>query len=209
MLQIRNFNKSYQSHHVLSIESLDISPGISWLKGINGAGKTSFFKSLAGILPFKGEVTFDSVDLKKDPVGFRKIVNYSEAEPDYPTFLTAKDLVRFIGKAKGSSEQEQSFYCDKLGVSEYFNKPCGAFSSGMLKKMSLAIAFLGNPKLIILDEPLVTLDIAARAALMELILAKLSDRKVTFLMSSHQSMDTSVLPVRNTYEIQNKTIVTL
>ena len=96
-----------------------------------------------------------------------------------------------------------------MGVSEYFNKPCGAFSSGMLKKMSLAIAFLGNPKLIILDEPLVTLDIAARAALMELILAKLSDRKVTFLMSSHQSMDTSVLPVRNTYEIQNKTIVTL
>lgn len=209
MLQIRNFNKSYQSHHVLSIKSLDIPPGISWLKGINGAGKTSLFKSLAGILPFEGDVTFDGVNLKKDPVGFRRIVNYSEAEPDYPTFLTAKDLVRFIGKAKGSSEQEQSFYCDKLGVSAYFNKPCGTFSSGMIKKMSLAIAFLGNPKLIILDEPLVTLDMAARAVLMELILTRLTDPKVTFLMSSHQSMDTSVLPLRNTYEIQNKTIVTV
>ena len=208
MLQIRKFKKSYHSHHVLSIESLDIPPGISWLKGINGAGKTSLFKSLAGILPFEGEVIFDSVNLKKDPIGFRRIVNYSEAEPDYPTFLTAKDLVRFIGKAKRSSEQEQSYYCDKLGVSAYFNKPCGTFSSGMIKKMSLAIAFLGNPKLIILDEPLVTLDVAARAALMELILTKLSDPQVTFLMSSHQSMDTSVLPVRNTYEIQNKTIVT-
>jgi ABC-2 type transport system ATP-binding protein len=206
MLRIRNFKKSYQSHLVLSIDELDVPPGITWLKGENGSGKTSLFKSLAGILPFDGDVTWDNISLKKDPIAFRRIVNYSEAEPSYPEFLTAKDLVRFVGKAKGSSEQEQDHYCSQLGVNGYFSKPCGTFSSGMLKKMSLAIAFLGNPKVIILDEPLVTLDEASRGILMELIMHKLADPRVTFLMSSHQTMDTSLLPVRNIYVIQNKSI---
>src|SRR3954471_6582269 len=136
MLQLRNFKKSYQSNLVLSIDSLDIPSGISWLKGENGTGKTSLFKSLAGILPFDGDVTLDSVSLKKDPIAFRRIVNYSEAEPTYPEFLTAKDLVRFVGQAKGASIDEQDFYCEQLGVTGYCNKPCGTFSSGMLKKMS-------------------------------------------------------------------------
>ncbi len=206
MLQLRGFRKSYQSHLVLSVEALDIPSGINWLKGENGAGKTSLFKSLAGILPFDGEVTLDSVSLKKDPIAFRRIVNYSEAEPLYPEFLTAKDLVRFVGNAKGSATDEQDFYCARLGVNTYFNKPCGTFSSGMLKKLSLAIAFLGNPRLIILDEPLVTLDEASRESLMKLIMDKLADPRVTFLLSSHQSMDTSVLPVKNIYTIKNKSI---
>jgi ABC-2 type transport system ATP-binding protein len=206
MLQLRNFKKSYQSTLVLSIPELDIPSGISWLKGENGAGKTSLFKSLAGILPFDGDVTLDAVSLKKDPIEFRRIVNYSEAEPTYPEFLTAKDLVRFIGKAKGATIEEQEFYCAKLGVNGYFSKPCGTFSSGMLKKLSLAIAFLGNPRLIILDEPLVTLDEASREHLMNMIMDKLADPRVTFLLSSHQSMDASILPVKTIYTIQDKTI---
>jgi ABC-2 type transport system ATP-binding protein len=209
MLQLRSFRKSYQSHLVLSIDELDIPSGISWLKGENGAGKTSLFKSLAGILPFDGDVTLDSVSLKKDPIAFRRIVNYSEAEPLYPGFLTAKDLVRFVGKAKGASIDEQDYFCAQLGVNGYFNNPCGTFSSGMLKKLSLAIAFVGNPRLIILDEPLVTLDEASRENLMKLIMDKLADPRVTFMLSSHQSMDASVLPVKTIYTIRNKTIQVL
>jgi ABC-2 type transport system ATP-binding protein len=209
MLQLRSFRKSYQSHLVLSIDELDIPSGISWLKGENGAGKTSLFKSLAGILPFDGDVTLDSTSLKKDPVAFRRIVNYSEAEPLYPEFLTAKDLVRFVGKAKSATVDEQDFYCAQLGVNGYFNKPCGTFSSGMLKKLSLATAFLGNPRLIILDEPLVTLDEASRESLMKLVMDKLADPRVTFLLSSHQTMDASVLPVKMIYMIKNKTIEAL
>src|SRR4051812_3044142 len=120
MLQLRGFKKSYQSNLVLSVDDLDIPSGISWLKGENGAGKTSLFKSLAGILPFDGDVTLDSIDLKKNPVAFRRIVNYSEAEPTYPEFLTAKDLVRFVGKAKGATLDQQDFYCNELGVGSYF-----------------------------------------------------------------------------------------
>ncbi len=209
MLQLRSFRKSYQSNLVLSVDELDIPSGISWLKGENGAGKTSLFKSLAGILPFDGDVILDSVSLNEQPIAFRRMVNYSEAEPTYPDFLTAKDLVRFVGKAKGSSIDEQEFFCSRLGVNGYFNKPCGTFSSGMLKKLSLAIAFLGNPRVVILDEPLVTLDEASREKLMELMIEKLADPRTTFLLSSHQSMDTSILPVKAIYTIRNKSIEAL
>ncbi len=206
MLQINKFSKSYQGNLILTISSLAVSPGINWLKGENGAGKTSLFKSLAGIIPFEGEIMLNSISLKSKPVEFRKLVNYSEAEPLFPEFLTAKDLVRFIGKIKGSSIEQQDHYCHQLGIDQYFTKSCGTFSSGMLKKLSLATAFLGTPKLIILDEPLVTLDHAAREVLMNLIHEKLSDPAMIFLMSSHQSMDSTSLPIQNIYNIRNKTI---
>ncbi len=206
MLHIKQFSKSYQSNHILSINDLIITPGVSWLKGENGSGKTSLFKSLAGILPFQGDIILDDVSLKKEPINFRRLVNYSEAEPLFPEFLTSKDLVRFVGKTKGASVDQQDQYCHKLGVDQYFTKPCGTYSSGMLKKLSLVLGLLGNPKLIILDEPLVTLDESARGILMKLINEKLKDPSVTFLLSSHQSMDTSSLPLQNTYMIRNKSI---
>jgi ABC-2 type transport system ATP-binding protein len=206
MLYIRQFSKSYQSHHILSVDELAISPGVSWLKGENGAGKTSLFKSLAGIVPFDGDITLDDVSLKKDPILFRRLVNYSEAEPLFPDFLTSKDLIRFVGKTKGASIDQQNYYSHALGIDQYFTKPCGTYSSGMLKKLSLAIGFLGNPRLIILDEPLVTLDEAARKVLMGLINEKLKDPSMIFLMSSHQSMDTSLIPLQSTYVIRDKSI---
>ncbi|NOT74024.1 MAG: ABC transporter ATP-binding protein [Cyclobacteriaceae bacterium] len=209
MLQIKQFSKRYQDQLVLTIDELTISPGISWLKGENGAGKTTLFKSIAGIVPFEGELSLDDVSIKKEPISFRKLVNYSEAEPYFPEFLTAKDIVRFVGKTKNTSIEEQDGYCRMLGIDQYFTKPCGTFSSGMLKKLSLTIAFFGQPKLIILDEPLVTLDEASRIILMNMVNEKLKDPSMIFLMSSHQSMDSAEFSVENVFRIQNKSIVRL
>jgi len=206
MLQINKFFKRYQDHLVLSIDSLTISPGVNWLKGENGAGKSSLFKSLAGIIPFEGDVILNSISLKDQPIEFRKRVNYSEAEPLFPEFLTAKDLIRFIGKTKKSSIDQQDYYSRQFGIDQYFSKSCGTFSSGMLKKLSLVTAFLGDPKLIILDEPLVTLDQVAREILMNMIHEKIADPAMIFLMSSHQSLDSTSLPIQNIYSIVNKTI---
>ena len=169
MLRFVHFAKKYQTRLVLAVDALEIPGGVNWLKGENGSGKTSLFKSIAGILPFDGDITLNGVSIKETPVTFRKLVNYSEAEPVFPEFLTARDLVRFVGETKASSRIQQDRYCQQLGVNQYFMKPCGTYSSGMLKKLSLVLAFLGDPKLIILDEPLVTLDESSRAILMRLI----------------------------------------
>jgi ABC-2 type transport system ATP-binding protein len=206
MLTLRNFSKSYSGHHVLEIKELTFKQGLSWIKGENGSGKTTLFKSIAGILPFDGDILFpDGISQKNDPVAFRRRVNFSEAEPQYPGFLTAKDLVRFAGKIKNASSEQQEKYCRSLGVDTFFDKPAETYSSGMMKKLDLTLAFLGEPQFIILDEPMITLDEQARAVLFELIREKMADQ-ITFLISSHHSIATEGLDIATTFQLENKTL---
>lgn len=203
MLSIRNYIKSYSGHLVLSIDELTMDRGLYWIKGENGSGKTSLFRSLAGIIPCQGDVSVKGISLKSKPVEYRKQVNYSEAEPQYPAFLTALDLIRYVGTARKSSLDQQKELANRLGTVEFLAKECSTFSSGMLKKLSLTLAFLGNPSVIILDEPFTTLDETSRYKLTELILEKL-ELNILFLISSHQPLPNYALPVKHTFTLVNQ-----
>jgi ABC-2 type transport system ATP-binding protein len=210
MLSFQNFSKSYSDQLVLSIDQLTLAPGVYWVRGENGSGKSTLFKSLAGILPFDGDITFsDSLSLKHHPVDFRKRVNYSEAEPVFPGFLTSKDLIRFVGKTKKAPLEQQDYFTDRLGIRTFFDKACDAYSSGMMKKLSLALAFLGTPKIIILDEPLITLDEQTRGILISLIREVNQKKDIITLLSSHQSLDLPDLAITKAFEIKDKTLVEL
>jgi ABC-2 type transport system ATP-binding protein len=209
MLTIRNFSKRYNDYLVLEIPHLTLGKSASWIKGENGSGKTTLFKSLAGILPHEGEISFDDgISLKDHAVEFRRRVNYCEAEPLYPGFLTAKDLVRFVGKTRGATLAQQKQYCLSLGVNQFIDKPTETFSSGMMKKLALAMAFLGEPKVIILDEPLITLDEQARIVLFQLIRDKMTSG-TTFLISSHHTITPGELTVEVTYLLEDKQLTAL
>ena len=109
MLQISNYKKFYGNYLVLQIDDLQLDENIYWVKGDNGSGKSTFFKTLAGLLPFEGRIAVNQVDIKKQGVAYRTIVNYSEAEPLYPVFLTAHDLIQFVGKAKKANQKQSRF----------------------------------------------------------------------------------------------------
>ena len=207
MLTVKNFSKNYNGIPVLAIDGIQFSTGVYWIKGENGSGKTTLFKSLAGLLPHQGDFYFDdAVSLKNNPVEFRKRVNYGEAEPIYPGFLTAKDLILFIAKAKSSPLHQQGEIINQFGIDSFYNNPCDTFSSGMLKKLSIALAFLGIPKVIILDEPLITLDEKARTVLFQLINKALIQETI-FIISSHQLIENTSISIKETYTIQNKNLI--
>jgi ABC-2 type transport system ATP-binding protein len=207
MLEIHNYSKRYGDHLILEINALTLTSGMIWVKGENGSGKSTFFKSVAGLIPFEGSIKFpDGISPQKKPVDYRLRVNYSEAEPLYPTFLSANDLIRFVAGARKSSFDQQQHYIQAFGIESFMHSPCGSYSSGMLKKVSLVMAFLGNSSLIILDEPLITLDAESRNILTNLIRDRQRDRNdMLFLVSSHQQIDN--IPISKAYTILNKTLV--
>jgi ABC-2 type transport system ATP-binding protein len=206
MLNVQNFSKSYNNHTIIAVESLVIPEGIHWFKGINGSGKSTFFRSVAGIIPFDGTISWNDLDIRKNDVAYRIQVNMSEAEPLYPDYLSGYDLVKFIAEAKKADDQQLNHLATVLGVDVYWKTPMGTYSSGMLKKISLLTAFLGNPKLIMLDEPLITIDVRSVQIVYELVKEYSEQRGVSFLLSSHQDFIFEKLNIGNTYLVQNQTI---
>lgn len=208
MLLFKNFSKSYNDQLIISIPDLRLSPGIYWIRGENGSGKSTLFKSLAGLLPYQGTIELEgSVDLRAQPLEFRRRVNFSEAEPLFPGFITSKDLIEFVGTARGADVNQQRSITARLGIDSFIDKRCETYSSGMLKKLSLALAFLGNPRVIILDEPLITLDEETRNTLLTMIAEVDKKGDVITLLSSHQSLDMPDLQIRKSFRIANKSLM--
>ncbi|SEJ11269.1 ABC-2 type transport system ATP-binding protein [Dyadobacter sp. SG02] len=206
VLEISQLTQRYGEREILSIPSFEIGKGIYWIQGENGAGKSTLFRTLAGMLPFEGSVRIDGqYDLKKHPVEYRLRLNLGEAEPLYPSFLTPADLIAFVAEAQRASREQSEKLVEAFGIN-YLQNPFGSCSSGMVKKVSLLLAFLGAPSVIILDEPLITIDREAREVLFELI-KEYHRNGVTFLLSSHQLFEQEGLHVSQSFRLKNKTLI--
>jgi ABC-2 type transport system ATP-binding protein len=191
MLVFRQYKKQYNNELVIEIEYLALDAGIYWLLGDNGSGKSTLLKCIGGLIPYKGDISFQGISNKKNNNQFfRKIVNYAEAEPQYPEFLRGKDLIEFYKKTKGATNEQVGYLLDKLEVKPFASGKIGEYSSGMIKKLSLALAFMGNPGLILLDEPLITLDGAATVSILQLIM-EYAEKGVSVVLTSHQEFNIS------------------
>lgn len=206
MLEIRNFEKTYANGFRLRIDSLMLNKGIHLVKGENGAGKSTLFKAIAGIHPFKGEIILDHISIRKASVEYRKLVNYAEAEPQYPDFLSLDELIQFVAEAKQASKDQIKFLKQEFNVSGYSAYRMASYSSGMLKKAALLLAFLGNPTLIILDEPFTTIDNEAQLKLMSLIKIQ-ATRGVSFLISSHHIPQEDKFKLDSSIRISNGQLI--
>lgn len=185
MLHLANLKKVYGARLILQIPHLSITSGAYWIKGNNGSGKTTFMKIIAGINPFEGVVKLNDIDLVKNPMNYRQQVSFAEAEPVFPGFVTGWDLITFVQNTRKEKEGSIQNLVDYFGVRSFLDYPVGTYSSGMTKKLSLLLAFIGNARLIMLDEPLITLEDTFLPMLFSLINNRKS-QGASFLLSSHQ-----------------------
>lgn len=207
MIKFLNFRKSYGKNPVLEVPDLILNKGIYWIKGINGSGKSTLLRSMAGMLSCNGDVVIESnISLKNNPVKYRKVVNFGEAEPLFPLFLTGLEMIDLFVSAKHGSKNQKEKLIESLNMQQYIGARVNSYSSGMLKKLSLLLAFIGEPKVILLDEPLITIDTDSLNILYSWIAEEHINNQTTFLITSHQPLNAEYLPSTKALLVEKQTL---
>jgi ABC-type multidrug transport system ATPase subunit len=197
MLKIKGLTKTYAGGiQALNGVTLDILPGVFGLLGPNGAGKTTLMKILATLLESdSGAAEMNGIDLINDKHGTRRILGYLPQEFGfYPTF-TAEQMLDYFAKLKGVMDRKErarlvDALIDRVNLSASRRQRLGGFSGGMLQRLGIAQALIGQPQLIIVDEPTAGLDPEERNRFHNL-LAETASENVLVMLSTHIVSDVS------------------
>ncbi|MFJ1321402.1 ABC transporter ATP-binding protein [Capnocytophaga canis] len=196
MIQVHNLSKTYNGITVLNIPELTINKGESFgLVGNNGAGKTTFFNLLLDLIePSTGSITNRGIQ-----------VNLNEEWKPFTTafidesfligYLTPEEYFYFVGELRGQNKadvndfltQYKEFFNDEiLGSRKYLRD----LSKGNQKKVGIIAALIGNPEVVILDEPFANLDPTTQIRLKRIIKELSENKNITILISSHDLLHT-------------------
>ena len=183
ILETKNLTKNIKNENIIKGLSLKVPKGETYgLLGPNGAGKSTTMKLLCGLLkPSEGEVIFKGRPWSRDTLN--KIGVLIESPAIYGN-LTAKENMLIHACMLGVSENEITRVLKLLKIDKTGKKKVSNFSLGMKQRLGIAIALLGNPDLIILDEPTNGLDPIGIQELRDLI-KRLNENQITVLVSSH------------------------
>ena len=194
MIQTKELSKTYSDTTVLSIDTLDIPKGQSFgLVGNNGAGKTTYFSLLLDLIkPTTGSITNDEV-VVSDSEDWKTHTSAFIDESFLIGYLTPEEYFYFIGDLRGqnkadvdalTSQFEDFFNGEILGKKKYLRD----LSKGNQKKAGIVAALIGNPDVIILDEPFANLDPSTQIRLKGILKDLAETKGVTVLISSHDLM---------------------
>lgn len=164
-LKITNLSKTYPNGvKALDNVNLELSNGMFGLLGPNGAGKSTLMRTLATLQESDtGTATLDDIDIFKQPGELRKALGYLPQEFGVYPRITAEQLLNHIAILKGITNKGErkdlvAYLLNKVNLYDIKNKHVKGFSGGMKQRVGIAQALIGNPKLIIVDEPTAGLD---------------------------------------------------
>ncbi|VXB51540.1 ABC transporter ATP-binding protein [Maribacter litoralis] len=191
MITIENLSKIYGAHKVLNIESLHIPTGQSFgLVGNNGAGKTTLFSLLLDLIqPTTGHIINNEVQVNTSE-NWKPFTSSFIDETFLIGYLTPEEYFYFIGDLRGQNkadvdallaQYQDFFHGEILGQKKYLRD----LSKGNQKKAGIVASFIGNPKVVILDEPFANLDPTTQIRLKQIIKELAAQQDVTVLVSSH------------------------
>jgi ABC-type multidrug transport system ATPase subunit len=179
--------KRYGSLTAVDDVSFSVGGEIFGLLGANGAGKSTLIKMLVGLLgPDGGTLRVAGHDVRLDAIAARRAVGYLPEDLELYERLTGREFLRFVGGVKGAPPDDERLESDldAFGIIDKADHLIKEYSLGMKKKIGLLAAFLGSPRILVLDEPLNALD-AYSMRLVEQRLAAFRDVGVAVVLSSH------------------------
>ena len=190
ILEIKNLSKTY-SNGVKAMDdvNLEIQSGMFGLLGPNGTGKSSLMRTIATLQePDTGSIFFDGIDVLKNPIELRKRLGYLPQEFGVYPRINAYDLLDHLSILKGITKRSErkelvEALLNRVNLYEFRKKNVNKFSGGMKQRVGIAQALIGDPDLIIVDEPTAGLDPGERNRFYNL-LADISEDKIVIL-STH------------------------
>ena len=195
MIKIENLIKKYSKQTVLEIDSLNIPIGQTFgLIGNNGAGKTTLFSSLLDLIkPSKGRVINNGIDVSESE-DWKSFTTAFLDETFLIGYLMPEEYLYFIGELRGLNKKEVDaflaqfedfFHGEILGGKKYLRD----LSKGNQKKVGVIAALIGEPKVVILDEPFANLDPTTQIRLKAIVKDMSKNKDLTILISSHDIQD--------------------
>ncbi len=186
MIHFSHLTKQFGKFTAVDDLSFEVPPQAALaLWGPNGAGKTTAIKCLLGLLRYRGQITVDGLDGKKQGKAVRRLLGYVPQELAFYTDLSALDTALFYARLKNTAPQRAAEVLDQVGLAEHGDKPVGALSGGMKQRLALGLALLADPPILVLDEPTSNLDAAARDHFLRL-LHDVKQAGKTVIFTSHR-----------------------
>lgn len=196
MIHIENVVKRFGATTAVDAVSLDLGPGDSVaLWGANGAGKTTLIRCVLGLLRYQGRITVGGHDVRRHGKRARLLVGYVPQEIGFYDDLGVAEAVRFFGRLKGLGSTDAHTTLAKVGLHGHEDKRIRELSGGMKQRLALAIALLGDPPVLVLDEVTASLDAVGRGEFLAL-LEQLSGMGRTLLFASHRVEEIATLAKR-------------
>ena len=191
MIHTSDITKKYNEFTVLNIENLEIPKGQSFgLVGNNGAGKTTFFNLILDLIqPTTGSISINDIQVDKSE-DWKSITGSFIDESFLIGYLTPEEYFYFIGDLRGQNKADVDSFVNQFD--EIFNdeilgkkKYLRDLSKGNQKKAGIVAALIGNPEVVILDEPFANLDPTTQIRLKQILKTLVKDKDLTVLISSH------------------------
>ena len=191
MLEVKNVSKKYPGSDKNAIENINliINEGdIYGFIGPNGAGKSTTIKAIVGIHSFEGDIIFNNISIKEDPIKFKKELAYIPDNPVLYEHLSGIEYVNFILNiygVKNKNIDDIKKLSNMFSLGDKIYDPISSYSHGMMQKISIIAALSHNPKLLVLDEPFVGLDPKATFELKETLKQLCEKEGLIVFFSSH------------------------
>jgi len=190
-IQIQGLNKIYPNgNHALKKIDLEFGTGMFGLLGPNGAGKSTLMRIIVTLMkPSSGIVMVDGKDIQKNRKELRKMLGYLPQDFRFFTSLKTWEFLDYSGSLAGMKNRKERLtevdrLLDQVGLLEVRDRQANKLSGGMKRRLGIAQALIGNPKLIVVDEPTTGLDPDERIRFRN-ILSQLSQKDVTIILSTH------------------------
>ncbi|OYS18640.1 lantibiotic ABC transporter ATP-binding protein [Lactobacillus taiwanensis] len=184
ILTTKELGKNFKNKHVLSRINIHVPEGkIYCIMGPNGAGKSTLLKMISGIeKPTEGVINFKGENWKREDL---KIIGSLIEEPGLFDNLTVEDNIKLKLKLHHVENKDQEQILNTLGFGDHNQEKVKGFSTGMRQRLGIALAFMGNPDLVVLDEPTNGLDTFGIHELRELLMLEKKQGK-TIIIASHR-----------------------